>query len=124
MTINEQSKGIIQHPAFKNSINAYSEGDDYEIIKLLNDLQLHVADMMIQAIVREYGQCKRMNSSDIKDSLENVKLPATFDFRMKIPPKDNCTVVDIREVVHQIKKRVVRYFNPQQLAFAFPEMQA
>lgn len=108
MTLTEQTDYVMKHPAWVEAM-----GDIGKMRELLNDLQLHCVETQVRASAREYGSCRRMNYSDIKESLLGIGLPRDFNIYLKIPKV--CKVVDM-----VVRKKPHRYVDPMQLVIEFP----
>lgn len=121
MNIKEQTDYVLRHPGFVEAVRLFAMGDTEYFRDVLYRLQLHCIDVQIKNSAKEYGLCKRMNGSDIKEALLSLRQPENLDVRLPIPvfvpPVEECMVIDL--VPHK-NKRAARFFNPLQLMFEFP----
>jgi len=117
MNLKQNTHYILSHPCFKYAIEQYNNGNQGEIESLLEDVQLHCMEILAKNASKEYGSCKYMNSADIKYRLQNISCPQNFSIELKMPPlENNCKVIDFRERVTIIKRKVARFINPMQLS--------
>lgn len=106
MTIKEQANYVVTHPMMESAVAAWRDGDCSCMVDLLVRIQLHCIDTQVKASAKEYGSCKRMNSSDIKDALLGMKLPDGLAVYLPIPPR-RCVVVEIKKDGEQNEPRLI-----------------
>lgn len=118
MKIQDHTDYIVSHPAFADAVNDFNETPQ-KLNDLIFKIQLHAIDTQIKNSAREYGSCKRMNGSDIKEALLSMRQPDNLNIQLNIPitKADYCKVIDL---MTHIKKKSAKYFNPLQLSL-FPE---
>lgn len=104
MTIKDQSRYALRHPAFKQAVKNYQDGSDEDLEYILCILQKETADKTREAALRTYTQWKNLNTCDIKIELRRMEIPDNLDVRMPIvKPKESFT----RKVTNKIKTFLV-----------------
>lgn len=119
MNLKQNTLYILSHPCFKYAIEQYNNGNHTEIESLLEDIQLHSMDVIARNASKEYGNCKYMNSADIKYRIQNIACPQNFSIELRTPVVEiqtQCTVINFKDRVISIKRKVARFINPMQLS--------
>jgi hypothetical protein len=117
-TIKQQSKLIIEHPFFKESLKKMNDGDTSGFERLLMETMLHVWEKVALDASRVYGYYRRANSCDIKKEIRDMPPPISLDIRLPFVKENLITkTVKIKKITRnntnqllmfEIKKTVVR----------------
>ncbi len=100
-TVKQQTKLIIEHPFFKESLNKIINGDTSGFERLLMETMLHVWEKAALDASRVYGQYRRANSCDIKKEIRDMPPPIALDLRL---PFVQTTDIKLKIIIVEVEK--------------------
>jgi hypothetical protein len=89
MTINQNTKYILDHPQTKEAVEEYSKGNTKPLERLLFEIQFHVFDKTTLYCSKIYGLNKWNNSGVIKDFIRTAEPPTNLSIYLTTPPKSS-----------------------------------
>jgi len=106
-TVKQQTKLIIEHPFFKESLNKIINGDTSGFERILMETMLHVWEKAALDASRVYGQYRRANSCDIKKEIRDMPPPIALDLRLPFVQtteiKFKIIIVEVEKTENQLK---------------------
>lgn len=107
-TVKQQTKLIIEHPFFKESLNKIINGDTSGFERLLMETMLHVWEKAALDASRVYGQYRRANSCDIKKEIRDMPPPTTLDLRLPfVKNEPQVTKIKIKITIKEINNQLL-----------------
>jgi len=101
-TVKQQTKLIIEHPFFKESLNKIINGDTSGFERILMETMLHVWEKAALDASRVYGQYRRANSCDIKKEIRDMPPPIALDLRL---PFVQTTEIKFKIIIVEVEKK-------------------
>jgi len=119
-SIKEQTKLILEHPFFRESLEKANVGDMSGFERLFMEITAHTWEKCSLAASRCYGQWHRANHCLVKKELRDMPPPTNLDLRLPfVQPKQ-----ESRTQVFKLSRKPIRtqVNNPNQLCFNFTEV--
>lgn len=116
-TVKEQTKIILEHPFFKQSLQQAQVGDMSGFERLFMEISLHTWEKCSLAASRCYGQWHRANHMTVKKEIRDMPPPTNLDLRLPfVKPKKE---VRSQSVKMTNKKNKLKVHHNEQLLFTF-----
>lgn len=118
-TVKEQTKLILEHPFFKQSLQQAQVGDMSGFERLFMEISLHTWEKCSLQAARTYGIWHRGNHMTVKKEIRDMPPPTNLDLRLPfVQPKQ-----ESRSQVFKISRKPIKVQvnNPNQLLLNFPE---
>jgi len=116
-TVKEQTKLILEHPFFKQSLQQAQVGDMSGFERLFMEISLHTWEKCSLAASRCYGQWHRANHMTVKKEIRDMPPPTNLDLRLPfVQPKQESRSQVFKTTHKHIR---VQVHNPNQLLFTF-----
>lgn len=116
-TVKEQTKLILEHPFFKQSLQQAQVGDMSGFERLFMEISLHTWEKCSLAASRCYGQWHRANHMTVKKEIRDMPPPTNLDLRLPfVQPKQESRSQTVK-MSHRRNK--LKVHNGDQLLFTF-----
>jgi len=116
-TVKEQTKLILEHPFFKQSLQEAQEGDLSGLERVFMEAMLHTWEKNSLAASRTYGTWHRANHCLVKKELRDMPPPTNLDLRLPfVQPKPQSRTQVFKTNHRHIR---VQVNNPNQLLITF-----